>query len=85
MTSAEAMEEYLRLAYEDGNPKMIQLALAAIARAQNMTALAKKTGISRVGLYKALDTNNSPEHATIQNLVNALGIKLQPVMVKAAA
>jgi probable addiction module antidote protein len=41
-----------------------------------MTKIAKKTGLGRESLYKALSTNGNPEFATILKVINSLGLKL---------
>lgn len=58
------------------DPAFIAKSLGVIARARGMTKLAKKTGISREGLYRALSGNGNPEFATIFKVINALGLKL---------
>jgi probable addiction module antidote protein len=54
----------------------IAAALGDICRARGMAQLAKDTGISREGLYKALSADGNPSLATILKVVNALGLKL---------
>lgn len=54
----------------------IATALGDIARARGMAQLAKDTGISREGLYKALSTDGNPSLATVLKVVKALGLKL---------
>lgn len=51
-------------------------ALGTIARARGMSQLARDTGISREGLYKALSGEGNPEFATIMKVVGALGLRL---------
>lgn len=67
---------YLNAALEDGDPSLVSAALGDIARARGMSQLAKKTGITRDGLYKALSPTGNPSFATIQKVVKALGYKL---------
>jgi probable addiction module antidote protein len=54
----------------------IAAALGDIARARGMAQLAKDTGISREGLYKALSPDGNPSLATVLKVVKALGLKL---------
>ncbi|MGD0310285.1 MAG: addiction module antidote protein [Acidobacteriota bacterium] len=70
------MADYLEAAMEDGHPAVIATAIGNIARAKGMTQVARKTGIGRVGLYKALSPNGNPEFATVLKVLKALGIKL---------
>ena len=40
-----------------------------------MSQIAKKAGLSRESLYKALSTEGNPEFATIIRVMHALGLK----------
>lgn len=66
---------YLNAALEDGNTSVIAAALGDIARAKGMTQLAKETGITRDGLYKALSPTGNPSFDTVQKVVKAFGLK----------
>jgi len=46
---------YLAAAFEEGDAAFIKLALSDIARAVGMGEVAERAGITREGLYKALD------------------------------
>lgn len=72
----EDMADYLEAAMEDGNPSVIATAIGNIARAKGMTQVARKAGIGRVSLYKALSPDGNPEFATILKVVKALGLRL---------
>jgi probable addiction module antidote protein len=41
-----------------------------------MSQLARDTGISREGLYKALSPSGNPEFSTVLKVIKALGLKL---------
>jgi probable addiction module antidote protein len=47
------------------DPAFITAALATIAKARGMTTLARETGLTREGLYKALSPGGNPEFATV--------------------
>ncbi len=70
------MAEYLEAAMEDGHPAVIATAIGNIARAKGMTQVARKAGIGRVSLYKALSPKGNPEFATVLKVVEALGLRL---------
>ena len=72
----EEIVAYLNAALEDGDPALLSAALGDIARARGMTQLAKDTGITRDGLYKALSPTGNPSFSTVQKVVNALGYRL---------
>lgn len=67
---------YLNAALEDGDTSVIAAALGDIARSKGMTQLAKETGITRDGLYKALSPTGNPSFDTVQKVVRAFGLKL---------
>lgn len=62
---------------DPGDGSLIRQALSAIARARGMTQLARDTGLTREGLYKALSSDGNPEFATIMKVIHALGLKIQ--------
>lgn len=69
---------FLEAAFEIGgdDPEYIAKVLGTVARARGMSKLARDTGISREGLYKALSGDGNPEFATILKVMRALGLKL---------
>jgi len=79
LDTEEDMQLYLEACAEedDGDGVMIRHALANIARAKNMSELAKETGVSRKGLYKALSEDGNPSFALILKLTRALGLHLK--------
>ena len=81
LNTSEDMSLYLEACLEENDPVLIAHALGVIARARGMTQLAKDTGISREGLYKALSADGNPEFATILKVTRALGIKLHAEVV----
>jgi probable addiction module antidote protein len=75
-TEAE-MAAYLEAALEDGDAALIAAALGDIARAKGMSAVARKAGLGRESLYKALSPAGNPELATVLRVVAALGLRLR--------
>ena len=47
-----------------------------IARSGNVSELARRVGMSREGLYKALSAEGNPSFATIVKVAGALGLKI---------
>ncbi len=64
------------LAEAEEDPAFIKAALANIAKARGMTTLARETGLTREGLYKALSPDGNPEFATVMKVIRALGLHL---------
>ena len=56
---------------------VIAQALGTIARSGNVSELARRIGMSREGLYKALSADGNPSFATIMKVARALGLKLR--------
>lgn len=71
----EDMIAYLDAALEDGDPGLIVAVLGDIARAKGMTQIARRTGLGRESLYKALSPTGNPEFATILKVVRALDLQ----------
>ena len=61
----EDIVAYLNAALDDGDPALVPAALGDIARTRGMTQLARETGVTRDGLYKALSPTGNPSFATV--------------------
>lgn len=75
LTSDEAVSAYIEDALETGDPAFIAHALGTVARARGMSEIAKKAGLSRESLYKALGPDGNPEFGTVIRVMRALGLK----------
>ena len=64
---------YLNAVLADGDPQEIVDALGTIARARGMSRIARRAGLGRESLYKALGENGNPEFRTILRVAAALG------------
>lgn len=80
LEAAEDIVGYLEACMEEGgdDAAFIAHALGTIARARGMTQLAEETGLTREGLYKALNKDSNPSFATILKVMRALGLKFVP-------
>ncbi len=78
LTTEADIVAYLDAVMEESgdDPAMIARALGTIARARNMSQLARDAGITREGLYKALSEDGNPSFATIVKVAHALGLRL---------
>ena len=61
---------------DPGDGTVIRAALKHIARTQNMSALARDTGLNRGNLYEALSEDGNPTLATLLKVTRALGLRL---------
>ncbi len=55
-------------------------ALGDIARAQGMTSVARRSGLGRESLYKALSGEGNPSFDTVLRVMDALGLRLTAVV-----
>jgi probable addiction module antidote protein len=76
LETPEDIASYLEAVFEDGDPALIADALGVVARAKGMTAVARKTGLGRQSLYKALSPEGHPAFATVLQVIQALGLKM---------
>ena len=78
LKTEEDIRLYLEACLEEAgdDPAFIVHALGVVARARNMSQLAKDTGLTREGLYKALSSEGNPTFATVAKVAKALGFKL---------
>ena len=74
----EDVRGLLRAAAEEdgGDGAVIRAALKYVARTQNMSALARDTGLNRGNLYEALSEDGNPTLTTLLKVTNALGLRL---------
>jgi probable addiction module antidote protein len=72
----EEIAAYLEAVLEDGDPSLIAAALGDIARVKGMTKVARKAGLGRESLYKALSRDGNPEFATVLKVIRSLGLRL---------
>ncbi|MBS0465447.1 MAG: putative addiction module antidote protein [Proteobacteria bacterium] len=59
-----------------GDDRLILAALEEVARAHNMSQLARDAGMTRAGLYKALSGTGRPSFATVARILHALGLQV---------
>jgi probable addiction module antidote protein len=74
----EDVKLYIEACIEEAgdDPAFIVHALGVVARAKNMSQLARDTGITREGLYKALSPEGNPTFSTVAKIARALGFQL---------
>ena len=78
LKTEDDMKLYLEACIEEAgdDPSFIVHALGVVARAKNMSQLARDTGLTREGLYKALSPEGNPTFDTVAKVAKALGFKL---------
>lgn len=78
LKSEADIRAYLIASFEEApdDATYIAAALGDVARARGMTDLAKRTGLTRMGLYKALSKDGNPSFDTVLKVLHALGLRL---------
>ena len=76
LASEGDIDRYFEQVEKTGDPRLILTALGDIARARNMSQLARQAGLTRPGLYKALSAEGNPSFATISRVAEALGLRI---------
>lgn len=83
LATAEERAAYLEASFleDPGDGSLVRAALGDIAKAQGISDLARSTGLTREGLYKALSPEGNPEFGTIMKVIGALGFRLHAATV----
>jgi probable addiction module antidote protein len=78
LQTEEDIHAYIEACMQEGgdDPAFIAHALGVVARARNMSQVARDAGLSREGLYKALAEGANPSLETVWRLARALGFEL---------
>jgi probable addiction module antidote protein len=76
LDTEERQVAYIAAALESGDADFVRDALGLVARARGMAGIAKKAGLNRESLYKALGETGNPEFGTVMRIVHALGLTL---------
>ena len=78
LETQEDIAAYLDAVMEEGgaDPAYVTRALGVVARARNISKLARDTGMSREGIYKALSDEGNPSFATVAKIAGALGLRI---------
>ena len=77
LDSPTAIAEYLNQVLGEGDSAELIHAIGVAARAQGMTDVAQKSGLSREALYRALRAEANPRFDTIARVCAALGVQLR--------
>ena len=81
LATEEDRAEYLDACMEEAGDDagFIAHALGVVARSRSMSQLARDTGLTREGLYKALSEDGNPSFSTVLKVVDALGYRFSLV------
>ncbi|WP_254473229.1 addiction module antidote protein [Bartonella sp. B1098] len=76
LATPEDQEIFLNEALKTGDAAHIADAIGLVARARNMSALAKETNRERSGLYRSLSKTGDPKLSTLVAVLSALNLQL---------
>jgi probable addiction module antidote protein len=74
--TAEAIDEFMKDAFESGDAGYIAHALGIVARAKGMTEVAKETGMAREALYRSFASDGNPTLKSVRAVMQSLGLEL---------
>ncbi|MBU0500795.1 MAG: putative addiction module antidote protein [Gammaproteobacteria bacterium] len=77
LQTPEDVANYLDAALEDGDERVLMMALRNVANAQGGVArVAEITGLNREALYRTLSENGNPRLNTLTSILHAMGLRL---------
>lgn len=74
--SDEAVDVFMKDAFETGDAGYIAQALGVVARAKGMGKVAEETGLAREALYRSLASDGNPTLKSMLAVMRALGLEL---------
>ena len=86
LKNPEFAEGYLQEALDEGGIPLFLLALRHLAQAKiGFSQLSEETGLEPESLYQSLSENGNPQLATIEKVLESLGMKLKIVIEQSLA
>jgi probable addiction module antidote protein/putative addiction module killer protein len=76
LQSVDDVAAYLEAALDEEDAALFAAALGDVARAKGMSGVARRAGMGRESLYKALSPGGNPELATVLKVLHSLGLRL---------
>jgi probable addiction module antidote protein len=76
LDNPEVIAAYLREAFDSGDPRLVKLAIGAVARRYSMARVADDAGLARTSLYRAFAARGNPSLDTVMRALNAMGVRL---------
>ncbi|MEN8213052.1 MAG: addiction module antidote protein [Pseudomonadota bacterium] len=77
LKTTEDITEYLNAAIEDGDERVLLMALRNVVNATGgMTKLSRQTGLSRESLYRLLSEGGNPRLSSLVAVLQSFGLSL---------
>lgn len=77
LRTEEEIQLYLNEVLKEDDVDLILSALGDIAKARNMSRIAREAGVSREGLYKAFSGKGNPTFSTVLKVMRALNLTFE--------
>jgi probable addiction module antidote protein len=71
--------DFINQNYNPDNPESLINAISVVARVRGITKVAKQSGVSRDGLYKAFSARGNPSLTTVMRVLLSLGYTLKVI------
>ena len=75
----EDIAQYLNEAYQDPDPQVFIIALGDVAKIQGVAKVAEQAKLNRESLYKVFSGKSQPQWSTVQKVMKALNVNINPV------
>ena len=75
LKSEEDIAAYLKAASEEDDPQALVVAMGDVIRARNVSKVARDSGLTREGVYKAFSADGNPSFATVVKVAKALDLE----------
>ena len=82
LSQYETELQYINQVNSVEDPQSLVRAISVVVRARGMSHIAKKTKLSRDGLYKAFSHNGNPSLTTVVRVLRGLGYQLKVISLK---
>ena len=83
LKTPEDVKNYLEVAVEENDPAFLITVIKDILKSEGYTKMAKKTGLTREGLYNSFSGETDPRIGTIYKVLNSVGLTLSITPMKA--
>lgn len=82
LKTPEDVSGYLEAALEENDPEFLVTVIRDVLKSEGYTKMAKKTGLTREGLYNSFSGKTDPKIGTVYKVLNSVGLTLSVVPLK---
>ena len=85
LNSSEEVAAYLDAILEEGDDKLVLLALREVVRSRGFTSVARGAGLRSETLYQSFSEDGNPRLSTLRSVLGQLGMRLSVTPVAKSA